>query len=289
MYYVYEIFIKETNEIIYVGKGTGNRYKSKKKNKMLNRLMEENECETRITNYFDKEEYAFEAERQRIVELKEKNQAICNNAVYSTGGVGYVWDEKRRKEKSVNNPMKRPEQRERMSKNNPMKNSETAKIVSKKKSHEVFVGDKKYPSIKMCAKCLCVSETTVSNWIKKGFTSSGEKIYSVPYCEKDHNIETIEYTGKIIYDGKEYFSVKEMSLETGLNCSVIRHWLRKGYSSEGIICKRKDDKRNIVIPENIHSSKKIPVVINGVEYKSISDAVKNTGMTRSYINKTYRK
>ena len=35
-FYVYEWYIVDTNEVIYVGKGTGNRYKQTNRNKMFN-------------------------------------------------------------------------------------------------------------------------------------------------------------------------------------------------------------------------------------------------------------
>lgn len=35
MFYVYEWFIKETNEVIYVGKGKGKRYKVRKHNRLF--------------------------------------------------------------------------------------------------------------------------------------------------------------------------------------------------------------------------------------------------------------
>ena len=47
MYYVYEFFIVETGEIIYVGKGTGLRYKMRsQRSKMMKELLKNADSET---------------------------------------------------------------------------------------------------------------------------------------------------------------------------------------------------------------------------------------------------
>lgn len=287
MFYVYEISIKATGEVIYVGKGTRNRYKTKKKNKLLNRLMKDNECEIKITHRFEDESDAFEMERQRILELKKIGQAICNNASYSTGGKSSIWTYERRKKQSENNPMKKPEQRKRMSENNPMKNKEVANRVAFLKSHTVVVSGNVYKSIKECAKAYNVSDATVSNWIKKGFTSNGEEIHSFPNkTNTGTNIENpIPHEDTILYDGKEYMCVREMSLAIGVKTETINYWLRKGYSSIGLPCRRKFDTQHKDIPKNVFSSKRIPVIIDGVHYDSVSSAVRETGLSRRQIKK----
>lgn len=53
MYYVYEWFIVETGEVIYVGKGTGRRYKVRKHNRLFNEMIRRFECDSRIVKEFE--------------------------------------------------------------------------------------------------------------------------------------------------------------------------------------------------------------------------------------------
>ena len=55
MYYVYEWYVIETNEVFYVGKGTRNRYKVKKHNKFFNDFISRQNCDSRIIKTFKKE------------------------------------------------------------------------------------------------------------------------------------------------------------------------------------------------------------------------------------------
>lgn len=53
MFYVYEWYIKETNEIFYVGKGSGQRYKvTYNRNKLFNEIIQKHNCDSRIIKYF---------------------------------------------------------------------------------------------------------------------------------------------------------------------------------------------------------------------------------------------
>lgn len=53
MFYVYEWFIIDTNEIFYVGKGCKDRYKdTRSRNKMFNEFYKRFNCNTRIIKTF---------------------------------------------------------------------------------------------------------------------------------------------------------------------------------------------------------------------------------------------
>ena len=55
MFYVYEWYNVDTNEIFYVGKGCGNRYKSiSHRNQHFLNYYETHECAVRIIKYFEK-------------------------------------------------------------------------------------------------------------------------------------------------------------------------------------------------------------------------------------------
>ena len=62
MYYVYEWFNTDTQEVFYVGKGIHKRYKVKKRNKAFNDYIKNNNCDSRIVKYFTSEKDAFEFE-----------------------------------------------------------------------------------------------------------------------------------------------------------------------------------------------------------------------------------
>lgn len=75
-YYVYIWYIKETNEIFYVGKGCGNRYKSMKdRNSYFKNIRKKYECDCKIIKYFEDEQEAYNYELELGIKLKEKGQA----------------------------------------------------------------------------------------------------------------------------------------------------------------------------------------------------------------------
>ncbi len=290
MFYVYEWFVVETGEIIYVGKGSGNRYKAKKKNKLLNRIIEKENCSVRIIAYYENELEAFEAERKRIVFLKGKNQAICNKAVYSTGGVANIWTEERRKEKSIHNPMKAPEQRERMSKNNPMKNSDVAKRVGLKHRKPIFIGDKTYSFAKDAAQEHGVTESTIFSWAKNGKTSSGVHCGYAIKEEKNIPVEISkeELSHSIIYDGKEFYHSCDVAKYAGIkSTSTIIRWCKKGFSPDGVPCRFKDDKTEYIYekPNKVHTNKSF--YYNGKHYNSIEEACKDLHISYHVFCKHY--
>jgi len=75
-YYVYIWYIKETNEIFYVGKGSGNRYKSMKdRNAYFKNIRKKYDCDCKIIKYFDNESEAYDYELELGTRLKEQGQA----------------------------------------------------------------------------------------------------------------------------------------------------------------------------------------------------------------------
>ena len=68
MFYVYEWYLKETGEIIYVGKGSKKRYLCKQHNNLFKEMIKRFECESRIVKYFNDEIEAFNYEYKRIEE-----------------------------------------------------------------------------------------------------------------------------------------------------------------------------------------------------------------------------
>lgn len=182
-FYIYEWFRKDNKEIIYVGKGYRNRYKAKKKNKMFLWYIENFECDVRITKYFEHEDQAFEAESDRIKQLKSMNQACCNIRSSKGGGYQKIWNEEKRKQMSKNNPMKSKIQRERMVKNNPMHKKEYALKNGAAHAKKCIIGENKFNSLKEAGEYFKVTKECIGRWLKIGRTS--KKIGNL-ICEYDN-------------------------------------------------------------------------------------------------------
>lgn len=97
-FYVYEWFIKDTNEIFYVGKGCNNRVTSMKdRNEYFKNIRKKYDCDYRIIKYFDNENEAYDFELKRGIELKDIGQA---RACYVFGNFKkYISDEIKNKMK----------------------------------------------------------------------------------------------------------------------------------------------------------------------------------------------
>lgn len=81
MYYVYEWFNTETDEVFYVGKGKGNRYKNvKQRSDYFKNYHSKYNCDVRIIKNKLTEENAFELEIEKINHYRNINQAQCNFA-----------------------------------------------------------------------------------------------------------------------------------------------------------------------------------------------------------------
>ena len=78
-YYVYAWYVKETYEIFYIGKGTGNRCKCKKReNKYFMNMLNSHECDYVILKNNLNEKEAFDLEKKWISVLRETNFRLTN-------------------------------------------------------------------------------------------------------------------------------------------------------------------------------------------------------------------
>ena len=164
MFYVYEWFIKETNEVIYVGKGCGRRYKVTKHNKFFNDMIKRFECDSRIIKEFATEKDAFDYEYERVKELKAVGQCVCNIYDGGSGGVVTWWTEERKQWYSEHNTMKSQTQRQRMSAQNPMKNEKVAEKVAQQNRKPVIINGKRYEGVTFAARELNVADQTIVSW-----------------------------------------------------------------------------------------------------------------------------
>lgn len=174
MFYIYEWYIVETNHIFYVGKGTGLRYKVKKRNDSFNNTLNKYKCDVKIIEYFENEEDAFRAEKELISKYKKQGQCECNLDFGGNGGVSGIWTEEMKQQMSINNPMKAQKQKDRMSKNNPMKNKDIAKKVAAKLKRPIVINGIRYDGTVDAARILGVANNTVLNWCKRGYNTKGE-------------------------------------------------------------------------------------------------------------------
>lgn len=238
MFYVYEWFIKNTNEIFYVGKGTNKRYKIKKHNKLFNYILENNDCESRIIKYFETEKEAFDYEYQRINELWSIGQCKANIYKGGMGGTIEWWTNEKREWYSKNNCMKSQEQRERMSLNNPMKNKDIVKIVKEKISRKVVIDDVIYNSVLDVCEKYNVCYPTVKKWCEKGINNLGQ------LCRYEDE-EQVIFSGKrynkggckeVLYKNKIYESPLDIADEFNVSKHVVYRWIRKGFDKEGNLC-----------------------------------------------------
>lgn len=175
MYYVYEWYIVETGEIIYVGKGTHRRYKVTKHNRFFNDMIRRYDCESRIIKEFENEKDAFAYEYDRVRELKTIGQCVCNIYEGGNGGTTEWWNDELRKKYSEHNVMKSEAQRKRMSVNNPMKRPEIAEKTNGQKRKPVIIEGKRYISIKAASIEFNVSPDTINQWCIKGHNTKGAK------------------------------------------------------------------------------------------------------------------
>ena len=194
MFYVYEWYVKNTNEIFYVGKGCGNRYKqTNKRNKLFKLYYEKFNCDSRIIKEFENENDAFIYEHERILELKNIDQAKCNLDYGGKGGTHFCWTDEMKKYKSEYNPMKAFAQRQRMKTNNPMKNKETIKKVSAKTRKAIILNGIKYNGVLLASRETGHTSSSIIKWCKQGYDTNGnpcryanEQQKEIPLIKKIH-------------------------------------------------------------------------------------------------------
>lgn len=281
MYYVYEWYIKETNEIIYVGKGCRNRYKVRKHNKLFNEMIKRFDCESRIIKYFDNEKDAFNYEFERVNELWELGQCCCNIYKGGLGGTTKWWTEEKKKWYSDHNVMKNEQQRKRMSENNPMKNKNIALKVNQQKCKAIIINNKEYNSVIDACKKYNVSYPTIKTWCEKGINPFGEQ------C-RYKNKEQVIFTGKrynkgicksMTYNGKHYESPLDLAEELNISKFIIYRWCKKGFDDNGNPCRYDNDDRELTFKKYIiGEEKRKPIKVNGIIYPSKIDAERALGI-----------
>lgn len=78
-YYIYKWYNIDNGYVFYIGKGSNNRYKEKRRrNRLWNDYYSNNNCASEIIKYYDTDEGAFQAEKEAISKYKKINQCCAN-------------------------------------------------------------------------------------------------------------------------------------------------------------------------------------------------------------------
>ena len=215
-FYVYEWFNTETNEVFYVGKGCGNRYRSKQhRNKDFLDYVENNPTDVRIVKVFQDEEEAFKYEKELTDYYRSLGMCKCSLMDGGYGGYNKVWTPEMRAYMSKYNPMKSEAQRKRMSEHNPMKDPEIAMRVGSTHKRKVVLNGKEYSGVKDAANILGVAEYTVTTWCKRGYDTDGNPCRYADEEQKEYKFKK-GGSKEVEVDGIIYSSVKEAA--TALGC-----------------------------------------------------------------------
>lgn len=288
MYYVYEWFIKGTNEVIYVGKGTNKRYKVRKHNQFFDDIIKRYPCDSRIVKEFDNEADAFAYEYEYINKKKAIGECVCNIHKGGFGGTTEWWTEDLREKYSQYNVMKSENQRKRMREKNPMQNKAVAAKTNAQKRRQVIIGSIEYDSVKSAMSAYGVCYDTIASWCRKGININGEQCRFKDQAQVNFKGKRYNKGGcrPITYKDKSYETPKDLAEELGINVCKIYRWAKNGFDPYGNICRYNDDKRQLsfTIKRKAHH----PVIVNNIHYPTISEAARSIGVSSQtlsyYIN-----
>lgn len=227
-YYVYAWYVKETNHVFYIGKGTGNRYRVKKRdNPYFMHTINKYDCGSRILYDNLDEETAFKLEKEAISRFRTYRGGLTNVA---DGGENPPKQMGKRPEEWKNNLSKglirsyeeHPERRKEISdrmkrflKTERGKEFQRRSIESKKT--DAF---RKRQSIK----CRNANRTPeyrerMSKFWKEYFKTNGS--YECMIGENNHNAQKVRQLDLNQNFIKEYSTMTEASRETGVSVSKI--------------------------------------------------------------------
>lgn len=237
-YYVYEWFNTKTNEVFYVGKGSGKRYKDlRHRNKIFLDYIANNAVDSRIVKEFDVEEDAFSYEKELTDQYKAIGQCQCCLQEGGYGGYSNVWDDTLRAYWSENNPMKSEEQRQRMRENNPMKNKEVAMKNGAAHKRAVIIDDVTYDGVKDAANGLGVSACTIAAWCKQGGNPAGQVCRYANESQKEYKQQVSKSKKAVIVDGQYFESIIQAANTFGLSYTSLAKAIKANKGSyQGHTC-----------------------------------------------------
>lgn len=223
-YYVYKWFIESTDEVFYIGKGSGDRYKDTFKRNQIFKQEYYNvfpDCKSEIIEYFETEDEAFQYEKEMIAYYRNINQAKANIDKGGAGGYKSQWT---------------PELRAYMSKYNPMKNPE---IVKKSVTHRPKRAIKYKDRIYECATDLVpimgVRLSKVCEYAKRGYDGHGNlcQYMDTEYEPVDLHKLSLNPASKgvIIDEDKVFDTLHDAATYIGGNAQCLGRALNKGHKT----------------------------------------------------------
>lgn len=215
MFYVYKWYIKNTNEVFYIGKGCHNRVrKIRGRNKIFLDYYNNNDCGWEILEYFENEEDAFAKEKELIAYYWSIGEAEANIDEGGHGGHKCAMTLKQRQYRSKYCQWRSPEYKAYISEHNPMKNPETAELVASQNRKPIVIGEKEYSSINEAMKELNVPYETIRGWCKKGYNSDRVLCY---YKEDGpiNSIPLLKNEQGVLIDGQYFPSIKRAATFLG--------------------------------------------------------------------------
>ena len=230
-FYVYEWYNVDTDEVFYVGKGCGKRYKEiSRRNELFKEYYEKFNVDVRLLKENLSEEEAFYYEKYYVEEYKQNGQCSCNLAEAGYGGCNFVWTDELREYWSQHNPMKDPLQRERMSKNNPMKNAETAMKNGAAHKRAIYIGDNTFDGVVDAKNFYNRSSSSILAWLRRGRTPFGEVCGYVD----GKGSKKVNKGIPILIEGRYYDSIAAASIDTQIAESSLRNALKKNKLCKGL-------------------------------------------------------
>lgn len=221
-FYVYEWYNIDTNEVFYVGKGCGNRYKiTSRRNQFFLEYIKNHNTASRIVRDKLTEEEAFKYEKELTDLYRTQNQCQCCLLDGGYGGYSSVWTQ---------------EARDYKSKYNPMKDKDIALKNGAKHKRPVIINGKTYDGTVDAARDLGVWENTVLNWCKRGYDTDGNPCR---YADEEQKEYTIHKTSSkaILIDGQRFESLREGAKYLGVtDTSPLCKALKANRPYKGHIC-----------------------------------------------------
>ena len=237
-FYVYEWYNIQTQEVFYVGKGSGKRFQDRvHRNKKFLEYIENNKVNSKIVKYFSSEQEAFDYEKELTEQYKKQGMCQCNLMDGGYGGYSSVWSEEMKQYWSENNPMKSEEQRQRMKEHNPMHDKEIALKNGESHKRAVVINNIEYAGIVDAARTLGVWENTVLRWCQRGYDTNGNPCRYKDEKQKDYTIHKT-CSKAVIVDGIEYPSLRAAADAIGAkDTSPLCRALKANRPYKGYICK----------------------------------------------------
>lgn len=218
MFYIYKWFIKNNNEVFYIGKGKDNRVrKVKNRNNIFLDYYNNNECDYEILEYFEDEQAAFDREKELIAYYWSIGQAKANIDEGGKGGYHFAMTQKEREYRSKYSQWRSEEHRQFMREHNPMYNKEIVETVAQKNRKPLIIGEKEYSSIHEASEALKQPYETIRGWCKRGYNAERQQCYYKEDGPKE--IPILKNETGVLIDGQYFPSIKRAATFLGKKTS----------------------------------------------------------------------